>query len=307
MEDELEGVKESKKISMMHTGEHIFFKCLEKQVKGLKLDKIKLDETESSLFVLAEALDWEIVFKAEAEANKIIKEARKVTTHKATKADIDKFPGLRIKTERIEGDKVRVIEIENHDFSACSGKHCATTEEVKNLLITKLRKSQNGYEIRFRVDAEKELFKMARTERLTEELLGTEQEKIIPTINNLKHEIEQCRNALKAQKIEAKRENISGLFFVWNIFEAVDKKILIEKGNESMKEKTVLCFINKTEPIQVIVMASEDSGKDASAIIKKINKKFGGKGGGKSNFAMCSVEEKNTEKVISAVKKVISE
>ncbi len=307
MEDEMEGINESKKISMMHTGEHVFFKCLEKEVKGLKLEKINLDEAESSLFVSAEALDWEKIFKAEDEANRIIKEARKVTAHEATKADIGKFPGLRIKTERIDGENVRVIEIEGHDFSACSGRHCETTAEVKNILITKFRKAPTGYEIRFRVDAEKELFEMARTVRLAMEALGAEQEKIMPTIMNLKKEIEQCRNALKAQKIDAKRENINGFLFVWNIFEAVDKKVLIEKADELMKEKTILCFINKTEPMQVIVMVSDDLNKDASAIINALNKTFGGKGGGKKNFAMCSVDEKDAEKVISAVKRTISD
>ncbi|MDD4878691.1 MAG: DHHA1 domain-containing protein [Candidatus Nanoarchaeia archaeon] len=305
MEDELEGVKESKRISMMHTAEHIFFKALEKQVKTLKLEKIRLDENESSLFVMAEKLDWEIIFRAEELANQIIKENRKVRIHETTKADIGKFPGLRVKLERIEGENVRVIEVENHDFSACSGKHCETTGEINNILITKFRKSPAGYEIRFKVDAEKELLELARTARLALEALGTEQEKVIATINNLKSDVEILKKAVKSQRIEAKEEKIGCLSFVFAVFEGMDKKLLTDKANDLMKEKTVLCFINKADTLQVMIMCSTDSNKDASAIIKKLNEKLGGKGGGKQNFAMCSVNEGNADKVISAVKELV--
>lgn len=303
MEDELKGVNESKRISMMHTAEHIFFKALEKQVKELKLEKIKLDENESSLFVMAEKLDWETIFKAEELANQIIRENRKVSIHETTKKEIGKFPGLRVKLERIEGENVRVIEVENHDFSACSGKHCETTAEVKNILITKFRKSPAGYEIRFKVDAEKELFELARTSRLTMDALGTE--KVIPTINNLKAETESLKKAMKSQRIEAKEENIGGLSFVFAVFEGMDKKLLTDKASELIKEKTVLCFLNKAETLQVMIMCSKDSGKDASSIIKKLNEKLGGKGGGKASFAMCSVNEGNADKVLNAVKEII--
>lgn len=305
MEDELESVKETKKISMMHTAEHVFFKCLEKQVKDLKLEKIKLDENESSLFVFAEKLCWETIFKAEEEANRIIKENRKVNIHETTKANIGKFPGLRVKLERIEGENVRVVEIENHDFSACSGKHCSSTGEVKNILITKLRKSANGYEIRFRVDAEDELFKMARISRLATDALGTDNEKVIATITNLKANVESLKKAMKSQRIEAKEENIGGLSFLYGVLEGLDKKLLTDKASELMKEKTVLCFVNKAETLQIMIMCSNDSGKDASLIVKALNEKLGGKGGGKPNFAMCSVNEENADKVISAVKEII--
>ncbi|HII15166.1 MAG TPA: hypothetical protein HA362_02540 [Nanoarchaeota archaeon] len=307
MEDELEGIKESKRISMMHTGEHIFFKCLEKQIKGLKLEKIKLGEEESSLFVQADNLDWETIFKAEESANQIIRENRKVIIHETTKAGISGFPGLRIKPERIEGNNVRIVEIEGHDFSACSGKHCEATGEVKNILATKFRKSPAGYEIRFKVDAGKDMLEMARTARTAAEALGTEQEKVAATIRNLKEELESCKKAMKSQKIETKEDKMGGLHFIYAVFEGMDKKLLIDKGNELIKEKTVLCFLNKSEAMQVIVMCSADSGKDASMIIKELNEKIGGRGGGKNNFAMCAVEEKNAEKVLKAVKEIISE
>lgn len=305
MEDELEGVNESRKISMMHTAEHIFFKALEKQVKGLQLEKIKLDETESSLFVMAEGLSWDIIFRAEELANQIIRENRKVSIHETTKANIEKFPGLRVKLERIEGENVRVIEVENHDFSACSGKHCETTAEVKNILITKFRKSPAGYEIRFKVDAEKELFELARTARLTLESLGTEQEKVIPTIKNLKEGAERFKKAMKSRKIEVKEEMVGFLHFISAVFDDMDRKLLTDKANELIREKTVICFLNKAETLQVIVMCSSDSGKDASLIVKTLNAKLGGKGGGKQNFAMCSVNEGNADKALNAVKEML--
>ncbi|MFA5888493.1 MAG: DHHA1 domain-containing protein [Candidatus Nanoarchaeia archaeon] len=306
MEDELKSVKQSKKLAMMHTGEHIFFKCLEKQVKELKLEKISLDEEESSLFVMAEGLSWDIIFKAEQEANNIIKENKEVIAHETDKKGISKFPGLRIKLERIKEEKIRIIEIKNHDFSACSGEHCKSTGEVRNLLVTKFRKAPTGYEIRFKVDAEKELFGLAATARLAMDALGAEQDKVIPTIKNLKDELERCKKAMKSQKIEAKEELVNGFHFIYAVFEDMDKKLLIDKANELMKNKSVLCFLNKSDTLQVVIMCSADSGKDASLIVKALNEKLGGKGGGKQAFAMCSVNEGNADKVLSAVKDMIN-
>jgi len=222
--------------------------------------------------------------------------------------------------ERIEGENVRVIEIKNHDFSACSGEHCSSTAEVKNILITKFRKFPAGYEIMFKVDCDFELFSLARTARLTLDALGTEQDKAISTIKNLKDELERCKKAMKSRKIEAKEEMANGLCFVHAVFEDMGKKILIDKANELIKDKTVLCFLNKSgtmlseqsegklrTPVsmQVIIMCSADSGKDASLIVKALNQKFGGKGGGKQAFAMCSVNEGNADKVLNAVKEIV--
>ena len=108
--------------------------------------------------------------------------------------------------------------------------------------MTKFRKAPTGYEIRFRVDAEKELFELANTARLAMDALGTEQDKVIPAIKNLKDDVERCKKAMKSQKIEAKEESVNYFHFVYAVFEDMDKRVLTDKANELVKDKTVLCF-----------------------------------------------------------------
>lgn len=110
---------------------------------------------------------------------------------------------------------------------------------------------------------------------------------------------------MKSQKIEAKEESVNSIHFVYAVFEDMDKRVLTDKANELIKEKTVLCFLNKSDTLQVIIMCSQDSNKDASLIVKALNQKLGGKGGGKQAFAMCSVNEGNADKVLSAVKDML--
>lgn len=64
------------KLVRMHTGEHILFKSLEIILKDVTLNKIKLEEDESSLFVNTKEVTWDKLFEAEDMVNKIIAEDR---------------------------------------------------------------------------------------------------------------------------------------------------------------------------------------------------------------------------------------
>ena len=73
----------------MHTAEHILFRSLKTYIPNLELQKIKLGDEESSFFVFAPELNWELLFKAEELANSIVKEDRAVEERVISKKEAD--------------------------------------------------------------------------------------------------------------------------------------------------------------------------------------------------------------------------
>jgi len=297
------------KLVKMHTGEHVLFKSLEKVLGEIKLVKINLHEDESSLFIEAKDVTWEKVFEAEKLCNEMIEKNIQVKEKEYTKEEAIKLGKLRIKPERINSDKVRVVEVEGFDWSACAGTHAESTGVVGNLLITKFNVVKGNYELRFKTDVKKDLFDLAKISRKLSTILTSDTENIISSVERLQKEVDDYKE--KFREMSAKlldhnnSEDIKGINFIWNVVEGVEKKQMTDKVNEIMKEKTIICFISKDERATVLLSISEDMKIDAPKLLNEALGKFGGRGGGRDNFAMGSLELQHTEKFIEELKKLV--
>ncbi|MEM4397477.1 MAG: DHHA1 domain-containing protein [Candidatus Woesearchaeota archaeon] len=300
----------------MHTGEHILFKSLEKTIGEIKLNKIDLDEKESSLFILYDKeLNWDLLFKAEELANNIIKENREIIEKEYPKTDAIMMEKIRIKPERIKQDFVRVIEIKDFDYSACKGTHAFNTGYVDFIVITKFNKDKQGYEIRFTTgeNAKKLLFEMSKISRISSLLLETDLLNVPNHIKKLKQESEDYKEkfrqisfkALDNYKIEEINYNSKIVKFIYNTTENIEKKQLIDKANE-LKEnnEAIICFINKTdkEKAEILLTASDNLNINIPELLKKSIEKYNGKGGGKGNIAMGSFDSKYVDEIIKKIR-----
>jgi len=294
----------------MHSGEHVFMGALLKTIKDIKVDKVRLDENESSLFVICENLTWEKIFEAEKLANKIIKEDRDIIVKDVTKEEAAKIPGLRIKLDRIKDEKIRIVEVKDHDIAACAGTHALKTGFIGNFLVTKFNLVKGTYEIRFKTNVSEDLFELARIARKTASIIRKEPNQISEFVENLMQENE--RKTAKLRELSAnlvkefKQEKIGEINFVYNIFDEVEKKQLIDQAASLKKEKTVVCFLNKLgDNAQIILVVSDDSGIKANELLKEVMDKFNGRGGGRDNFAMGSLKTDFSEKALETIKELI--
>ncbi|MEM2131260.1 MAG: DHHA1 domain-containing protein [Candidatus Woesearchaeota archaeon] len=300
----------------MHTGEHILFKSLEKTLGEIKLNKIDLDEHESSLFILYEKeLGWDLLFKAEELANTIIKENREIIEKEYPKTDAIMMEKIRIKPERIKQDLVRVIEIKDFDYSACKGTHAFNTNYVDFIVITKFNKDKQGYEIRFTTgnNAKKLLFEMSKISRVSTFLLETDLINVPTHIKKIKQESEDYKEkfrqisfkALDNYKIEEINYQNKAIRFIYNITENIEKKQLIDKANEIKENnEAIICFINKTdkEKAEILLTASDNLNINVPELLKKTIEQYKGKGGGKGNMAMGSFDSKNSNNILRDIK-----
>jgi alanyl-tRNA synthetase len=159
--------------------------------------KVVHDEKGNTLYLRTPRLDWEVVAEAVKAANRVIDEGREVKEwffedlEEAKKA----IPNLRSYDERITG-RVRVIEVEGYDYSACTKKHVSNTKECGCIFVTGFSKAgEELYQIRFEV-GEKAKEYAAETIALhmrVSEALGASQKTVLQTAINLKQEVEDLR------------------------------------------------------------------------------------------------------------------
>jgi len=295
------------KLVRMHTGEHVLFKALEKIFGDVKLKKIDLDEKESSLFIFTKELTWKGLFKAEDMVNKIIEEDKPMVERHYTKDEAIQLGKLRIKPERIKGDSVRVVEVGDFDWSACTGIHAKTTGFVGNLLITKFNFVKGAWEIRYKTNVKQSLYDLAKITREAATLLGTDTDAILTTIQRLQEESVLYKEKFREISFNLldsyDKEDINGITFISKIVEEVEKKQLIEKSVSLLKDKTIVFFVNKEDGrAMVLLNTSEDLKLNAPELLNQVLSKFNGKGGGRNNFAMGSIEEKHVDDVLKEIK-----
>ncbi|MBD3204159.1 hypothetical protein GF327_07725 [Candidatus Woesearchaeota archaeon] len=305
-------INKNRRISLikMHTGEHILFKSIKKQIPDIKLDKIDLKQDESSLYVKSNNLSWKTLFEAEDLANSIIQADKKIHIKFLDKTEAEKNKELRIKLDRISSEKIRVIEIDDFDLSACAGIHAKTTGFVKNIIITKFVFQKGSYEIRFKTDAINKIFNYSKTARQAADILNTDPDSVISLLKKTIHERdefkEKYRNLLDKIPVSLNTEKTGNIIFKYKVFENYNRKKLIDTINENKEDDSIILLINKKEKNATVMLTCSDTlDYDILQILKKSFRKFNGKGGGRNKFAQGSVNSKHINALIKEIRNLI--
>ena len=292
-------------LTRMHTAEHILFRSLQSFEPSIKLEKINLTETASSIFFFADKINWDTIFNGEELANKIISEGRLLKEKLVKKEEAGSIEMLRIKTERIKSEDVRIIEIEGFDKSACAGTHCHSTSEVGSVLVTALLGAKPPYEIKFMVDTREKLYSYAKAARILSFNLGTETEKLVSTVSNLKQDLEKYKALVRNAPLEVKEINKGSSILQVISVEGYDSKDLIVKAGKLVKNNALLIAINSMpKGSQVSIFAVKDSNKDASEIFRQLSLRFNSKGNGKKEFA-SGILEANSHEIIHTISSLL--
>lgn len=298
-------------LARMHTGEHILYKSIERIVPQISLDKINLDENESSLFIKAPALDWETLLEAEKIANSIIGEDLPLGEREVKKDELESVSGLRIKEDKIKSEIVRVISIGEFDNSACTGVHLKSTGQVGSLCIVGFGLNHGSYEIRFATGKPDRLMELAGISRKAASQLGTDYSNLLSKIEKMRQEIEDLKERNRKLSFEAlahsPKEMLGRLTFISKIVYDVDRKQIFEASEKLLSERTAVLFVNVMGGrAEAALNLSLDLDVDALKVLLPVLSKYGGKGGGKVSFATGCVEEKYAQEVLSGIRAALS-
>jgi|GEM_PF-1455286 len=324
-----------RKLKQMHSGEHLFFGALKRIMaehnESIDVEKIRLEQEESVFFVKTKNLNWDMLFKAEALANKIIKEGREVKVCYAKPEEIDAFieKGLRIKKDRIKDEFVRVLDFKDLDVSACTGTHVKNTKEIVAFIVTDFKNLGNEkFEIRFKTgeNAEKEVSDFSREFRRIKAISAKEKHEVFDFVRKQIFDKEALKEKYYAYLSEfvlsLKPENINGISFYSHSFENDEQKVLVKCASKLCIEKAIVCFLNKRddkkekngkaeskeEGIELLLLTSKDLHVNLLKFFnEEILKLCSGKGGGNAYFvnAILYCKEQELELLMQKIRVLV--
>jgi alanyl-tRNA synthetase len=128
-----------------HCGQHVLSGALVR-VAGANTVAFHLSDQSVTIDVDRPALDASLLEAAEAEANRVVFEDLPVTAawHDPTAA-----AGLPLRKPPAGFDRIRVVEVEGFDWSACGGTHPRRTGEVGLIKILAIEKARGNARIHF--------------------------------------------------------------------------------------------------------------------------------------------------------------
>ncbi len=275
-----------------HTGEHLLFSALSKIYPEIELVKIAITPKKKSLIVRGE-MSWALLARAQAEANAAIAAQLPISEAWISK-ESPIVNEIRVKVERIHGDKIRIINIGDIDKAACAGVHIQNTRELKVLLVTKMSSARpaGDYEIEFQTgrDALGSALRLSAISLQASESVGANPDDLVKALENLQSELESKKLALKRYSKEmlssVEPEKYEGVRIYSGSYQGIDKKALVDCANQFASNDRSVCIMSSSdEKLMLIIASSKDLAIDCKEVLVETLKSFNGKGGGGKNFA----------------------
>ncbi len=147
-----------------HTGQHVLSAAFERLADAPTLSST-LGEEHSVIEVALGGADWSLVGRVEESANRVVWEDRPVALHWVEPADVGRF---RLRKAPAVAGRIRVVEVEDWDASACGGTHVRRTGEVGAIKVVRWERVRGNVRFEFLCGARALRDYAWRTEALVE-------------------------------------------------------------------------------------------------------------------------------------------
>lgn len=281
-------------LMMGHTGEHLLFCSLKQQVSDLSINKIFISP-DSKYVIVNTDVCWNDINEAVKFANRAIQDNLPITKLIMDRDDPE-LERVRIKKERIsDGDNISVVSIGDIDLSACTGLHVMETGELEMLFVDrKVSAGKDGIAIHFKVGsaAKEASAELANICLQASDAADSKPDDLVKAIANLAAELDTLRNFAKQYTEDRIKElvpkEMCGVNVITGVFPHAERSVLIDAA-ERFKNKgdvSILVSVNKNSSV---IMSSGTERIDCNKILSEVLKEFGGRGGGKADFAQGGV------------------
>ena len=275
-------------------------------------------------FYHPEPMKPEEVREVEKQVYAWIIENHEVIHHRdITKEKADEMGALAFFGEKY-GDRVRVIEIPGISAELCGGTHLKRTGNIGMFVITSETGVASGIRRIEALVGELAFKEVERTREVITELsqvLGTEREKLINRVEELKSSLsaaEKARERLARRYVDSlaegileRAEKIDDAEFVTAKVEGISREDmrLLADSLKSRKEKMCgfLVSPDKKNRLAVLCFSSKSTAKDfpAGDILKAVASKLNGGGGGSATLAEGSIAEASLTELTSVFLKAV--
>ena len=276
-----------------HTGEHLFAQALLRAGK-LQTVSVHFGEEDTTIELKEDSVPDPVLREAEAIANAVIRENRRLIVHEIDPSEASRFPLRR--TPPAE-KRLRIVEIEGFDWVGCSGVHTTTTGEVFLIKAVSQEKIRGRVRLHMRIGqrafddyGRKIELSQGLTRVLTcgEESVLTRVQDMVSAQAEAARELKQVRTAravADADAAVAAGRRLGSAVLVRGTFDAAGPdylKAFVERVVDA-PGRVVLAADRGPQGFQWIVAHSLGSGPELSALVSPhfglAQAKGGGRGG----------------------------
>jgi alanyl-tRNA synthetase len=277
-----------------HTGQHLLSAALER-LHGARTESFHLG-AEASTIDLAGDQPADRIAAAEALANRVVWEDRGVGIRFVTDEEAARLP---LRKPPVKQGRLRLIEVEDFDLSACGGTHVSRTGEVGSVAVRGWERYKGGTRVEFvcggRALRDLRVFRDAVT-GATRALSVFPHELAdgivrLQTANKeAQREIRRLREQLAGYEgaaLQARAERVGSVGLVLTSADTADAVALKAlAAAASAAEGIAAVIVSSSRPALVAAAAHESvPSLDCGLLVRAMCERFSGKGGGKPGLA----------------------
>lgn len=177
-----------------HSGQHVLSQTFV-HVANLDTVAVHIGADDCTIDLPSPRLSPGVVEQAEDEANRIIVEDRPFIVREMTDAEVAQLP-LR-KPPKVTG-QIRIVEVQDYDWSACGGTHVHAAGQIGLIKITRVEKRGDATRVYFRC-GRRALLDYRELNNLTAALVDSfrlGRAELLPAVERLREEARAARKAL---------------------------------------------------------------------------------------------------------------
>jgi alanyl-tRNA synthetase len=279
-----------------HTAQHLLTQCILRQT-GFETVSANINGySPSTLDIIATQITKSDLDQAEGMANQVIYENRPVKTYFVTPEELQSIP-LRRPPKVTEN--IRIVEIDNFDFSPCGGTHVLQTGAIGLVKILKVERQNEKQRIHFAAGWQA----LGLFEQMYESIMGIAAELSISwqdipelvgkqseQLSAIQKELQRLRQSgikNEARELVDAAETTSGIKLVKASFSNRPSAELRMLADELSKVHKVVAYLASFDgqKVSLIVTCAEGSGKDARQLLSTQLEYIKGRGGGDIHIA----------------------
>jgi alanyl-tRNA synthetase len=279
-----------------HTGQHVLSQAFV-QVLGAETIGFHLGEETTTIDLAASGLTWEKIRRVEEEANRVVFQNRPVRVHEATRETLARFP-LR-KPPVVEGG-LRILEVDQYDWSACCGTHVKATGEIGLIKIVRFEKYKHGSRVTFLCGYRTLMAMQQKTEILeaaarrltfgeTELMKGID--RLLDQQKKLK-KLEKQLLVYEAAERSARARRVGDLLFDHDLFTDRNVKSVQALCRQMTGNPGTVCLFGVEGDRATVVLGQSEKGPlDLRSLTSTVSGLLKGKGGGNQRQIQVSGTE----------------
>lgn len=278
-----------------HSGQHILSQAFV-QACGAETRSFHLGSQASTIDIELQTPTSDVLRAAEDIANAVVFEDRPMRVHVVNEEEAARLP-LR-KESAVQGD-IRVIEVENFDWSPCGGTHAASTGQIGMIAIRSFERAKKMTRVEFvcggRALAD---YRLANSTALAVARLFSAERDSTPAmvagaIQETKSAKKRIRELLELAMIAEASEMLAasttsaGFKIVHAVFEGRDvEEVRVLAAKIVQREPSIALLAAKDAGAARLVFARSASlTQNMGQLLGEACEKLGGRGGGKPDLA----------------------